>query len=155
MKNAHLSPDEFKADQIINLLNVYLTEWTHRDSLLWSQVFKYFYATLVVIFLPNIAGFLGINLPNIPSIIFPILGILLSAVFLYVSMGYAKRLEAIGKTYQHLINLLPENLQRYSLNSPEIKYGKFFKSKMSVVLCVLMFLGSLFLSFIMLFYYLF
>ena len=155
MDNIDLRPCEFEANQVIELLNIYLTEWIHIDSLLWSQVFRYFYVTIVIIFLPNIAGFIGIELPNIPKVIFPIFGILLSCVFLYVSMGYAKRLEAIVKTYQHLINLLPTDLRRYSLDSPKIKHGKLFRAKMSVVLCLLMFLASLCLSFVMLFYYLY
>ncbi len=34
-------------DQIITLMEIYLSEWQHRDSMLWQQVFKYFYVTLI------------------------------------------------------------------------------------------------------------
>ena len=54
-------------EQIIALMSVYLSEWEHRDELLWTQVFKYFYATLVVIILPNATKFFGIELPEIKS----------------------------------------------------------------------------------------
>lgn len=147
--------EDVQIEDLINLMNVYLSEWNHRDELLWSQVFRYFYVTVVAIFLPNIAGFLGIKLPDkLPNIIFPIAGLLLSVVFLYVSIGYAKRLEAVGKTYQKLISYLPIDLQRYSLLDPEIKYGKYFHHPMSIVLCMLMFVGSFSLSVFMTIYYL-
>ncbi|RAZ94476.1 hypothetical protein DK853_34975, partial [Klebsiella oxytoca] len=84
----------------------------------WKQVFKYFYATLVVLFLPNIASFLGINLPEFPAVLFPLAALVLSLVFLYISIGYSKRLEASGNTYQKLINLLPEELRRVSVSDP-------------------------------------
>ena len=156
LKDIHAEEfEDIQTDDLINLMNVYLSEWTHRDELLWSQVFRYFYVTVVVIFLPNIAGFLGIILPEkLPNIIFPIAGLVLALVFLYVSIGYAKRLEAVGKTYQKLICYLPKEIQRYSLLDPEIKLGKFFHRPMSIVLCVLMFVGSFSLSVFMIVYYL-
>lgn len=144
---------DFKIEHIIELMNVYLSEWEHRDELLWKQVFKYFYATLVVLFLPNVASFLGIDLPNFPKILFPIVALVLSLVFLYVSIGYSKRLEASGNTYQQLMNLLPEELRRVSVSNPNIKFGKFFSRRMSVVICVLMFFGLFCLSIVMITYY--
>ena len=147
--------ENIQTEDLINLMNVYLSEWSHRDQLLWAQVLRYFYVTVIAIFLPNIAGFLGIILPEkLPHIIFPIAGLVLSVVFLYVSIGYAKRVEAIGRTYQKLMRYLPNNLQRYSLLDPEIKFGKFFHRPMSIVLCVLMFVGSFLLSVFMVIYYL-
>lgn len=147
--------ENIQADDLINLMNVYLSEWNHRDEMLWSQVFRYFYVTVAAIFLPNIAGFLGIVLPEkLPNIIFPIAGLVLSLVFLYVSIGYAKRLEAVGKIYKKLISYLPKDLQRYTLLDPEIKFGKFFHRPMSIILCVLMFIASFSLSVFMIVYYL-
>lgn len=34
-------------DQFIALMGVYLSEWEHRDELLWTQVFRYFHAKII------------------------------------------------------------------------------------------------------------
>lgn len=153
MKKTGFDLQEIKIENVIELMSVYLSEWEHRDEMLWKQVFKYFYATLVVLFLPNLASFLGIDLPNFPKILFPSVALILSLVFLYVSIGYAKRLEASSKTYQKLINLFPDDLRRVPLTNPSIKFGKFFSKRMSIVICVLMFFGLLLLSMVMIAYY--
>lgn len=146
-------PKHIKTQDLISLMEVYLSELTHRDNLFWVQVFRYFYVTILTIFLPNIAAFIKIKLPpKLPNIIFPIAGLFLSITFLYVSIGYVKRLEAIRKTYQKLMYYLPKDLRRYSLLDPEIKYGKYFQRPMSIVLCVLMFGGSFLLSIFMIIY---
>lgn len=128
MKKRGLQLNEMEVGHLLDLMDIYLSEWKHRDEMLWKQVFKYFYATLVVLFLPNIASFLGINLPEFPAVLFPLAALVLSLVFLYISIGYSKRLEASGNTYQKLINLLPEELRRISVSDPNIKFGRFFLS---------------------------
>ncbi len=152
MKKKGLQLNEIEVGHLLDLMDIYLSEWKYRDEMLWKQVFKYFYATLVVLFLPNIASFLGINLPEFPVILFPLAALVLSLVFLYISIGYSKRLEASGNTYQKLINLLPEELRRVSVSDPNIKFGRFFSKRISVVICVLMFLGLLCLSIVMILY---
>lgn len=146
--------ENFTPQDILALMNVYLTEWMHRDEILWKQVFKFFYATLVVLFLPNLAGFLGLSLPKLPAVLFPIIAFFLAFVFLYVSIGYTKRLEAIGKTYKRIMEFLPEELRRISIYNPEIKHGKFFGSPMSTIICFIMFTGLILLSVIMAIYHL-
>lgn len=153
MKKTGFNLQEMKVENVIELMSIYLSEWEHRDELLWKQVFKYFYATLVVLFLPNLASFLGIDLPDFPQILFPSTALILSLVFLYVSIGYAKRLEASGNTYQNLIDLLPDDLRRVPVADPSIKFGKFFSKRMSIVICILMFFGLLLLSVVMIAYY--
>ena len=152
MKKRGLQLNEMEVGHLLDLMDIYLSEWKHRDEMLWKQVFKYFYATLVVLFLPNIASFLGINLPEFPAVLFPLAALVLSLVFLYISIGYSKRLEASGNTYQKLINLLPEELRRVSVSDPNIKFGRFFSKRISVVICVLLFLGLLCLSIVMILY---
>jgi hypothetical protein len=152
VKKRGLQLNEMEVGHLLDLMDIYLSEWKHRDEMLWKQVFKYFYATLVVLFLPNIASFLGINLPEFPAVLFPLAALVLSLVFLYISIGYSKRLEASGNTYQKLINLLPEELRRVSVSDPNIKFGRFFSKRISVVICVLMFLGLLCLSIVMILY---
>lgn len=38
----------------ISLLNIYLEEWRLRDQLIWSQMYRFFYAILIIILLPNL-----------------------------------------------------------------------------------------------------
>lgn len=104
-------------DQIIALMEIYLSEW--------QQVFKYFYVTLIVIILPNIAEFLKIALPPINKKLFPIIGIFMAVMFLCVGIGYALRLKAIGLTYTRMMQLLGnKKYERISIrNRKEIKYG--------------------------------
>lgn len=156
MRKKGILPEEIQTQDLISLIEIYLAEWCHRDELLWKQIFRYFYVTILVIFMPNIADFLQITLPNrMQNIWFPIVGIFLSGIFLYVSLGYVKRLEAISKTYQKLIRYLPNALQRYPITNPEIKCGKYFNCSMSTILSMLMFLGSFGLSVLMILYYVF
>lgn len=153
MKDIEQNYKEFNTDNLLTLMNIYLTEWCHRDELLWKQVYTYFYATLVVLFLPNFTSFLGFHLPLFPSIIFPRIALVMSIVFLYVSIGYTKRLAAIGNTYQKLIDYLPPDLRRIRVSEITKKHKRLFTMRMSEVLCILMF-GSLFvMSVVMIIYY--
>lgn len=154
MRKRKFQLEEFEKQDILCLMDVYLNEWIHRSDVLWGQTFKYFYATLVVLFLPNLAERLEISLPKVPVLLFPIIALILSGAFLYATIGYCKRLEASGKTYKHLIEYLPVELRRVPLDSPDIKYGKIFSRPMSIVLCSLMFFSLFLLSIAMLLYYL-
>lgn len=95
MQNTHLSSDY---DTTISLLNVYFSEWSHRDQILWSQIFKFYYAILIIILLPNISPHFDLTLPPMPDLAFRLLGLLLSIVFLYIALGYVVRLQAISYT---------------------------------------------------------
>lgn len=131
---------DLNSDQIISLMSIYLNEWEHRDSLLWSQVFKLFYANLIVIILPNITAFLGISLPAINSKVFSAVGIVIAFVFLYIGLGYAKRLNASSATYANVMKLLgDEKYQRVPLK--KIRGGKLFTPSIATVLVYTMFLA--------------
>lgn len=127
-------------DDIIALMSVYLNEWEHRDELLWTQVFRYFYATLIVTVLPNVATFIGIDLPKINVRVFPIIGLIMSIVFLYVGLGYAIRLRASSRTYEKIMGLL--NDERYKrISIKDNKLGRIFSAPMAFVLVVTMFIA--------------
>lgn len=65
----------------ISLLNIYLEEWRLRDQLIWSQMYRFFYAILIIILLPNLDFYLKSNLPSLPIYIFRILGLLFLLYF--------------------------------------------------------------------------
>ena len=103
-----------------------------------------------MIFLPYVSDFLGITLPNKwPNFVFPLVGLLLSIVFLYVSLGYAVRLKAIGDTYQKLIDYLPVELKRCSLADLKIKGSKLLRIRLSIVISIAMYACSAVLSIVM------
>jgi len=126
---------DFEPETVIQLLDVYLTEWIHRDAFLWEQTNRYFYAILIFIILPSIAPFLNIKLPPFTPKIFPVLGILLTGFFCYISLGNAKRLEASGVTYQNLINTLPVKYQRVRIKNIN---GKIYDVRLSKYIPILL-----------------
>lgn len=142
-KKETIDEKELSKDQLIALLGVYLSEWQHRDELFWMQLFKYFYATLIVIVLPNVTKFLGIELPTINSKLFPIIGMLMGVVFLYVCIGYTMRVKASGKTYQKIMEMIgDEEYQRISIRDrKQIRWGYLFAPPMANVMVVAMFLS--------------
>lgn len=140
-------------EQLLNLMDIYLSEWMHRDLLLWQQVFKYFYAALVVMILPFI-DLWGLNLSDIiPNWVFPVVGLVLSVFFFIVGKGYAVRLTAIGISYSNLIEKLPEDIQRLKLSAIKrkslvnIRLSYFIVYSMSFLLiglAILLFIISIF-----------
>lgn len=150
MQNTHLSSDY---DTTISLLNLYLTEWIRRDQILWSQIFKFFYAILIIILLPNLALHFDLVLPNnLPILIFRLIGFFLSFLFLYIALGYTIRLQAIGDTYSEIIKTLPIQYQRISIKDIKFKnksIGKLFKPRLGYLLCFVLFFILSFLSVIL------
>ena len=150
MSNNNQKPtaETLNISERLQLMEIYLTEWMHRDNLLWSHTIKLFYAILITIFLPNIARYLKIDLPIVPSVVFPVIGVLMSILFLYVSLGYSARLHASGDTYKKLIDSMPEKWQRVPVEDlktkkKNYKFGRLFKPRTSYLVCFTMF-GVLF-----------
>ena len=152
MKRKGFSLQDFTVEDILNLMDVYLSEWTCRVEHLWNLIIKFFYANLVVLFLPNISSVLGIDYNDFHPSLFPAISSLLSVVFMYVTVANAKRVEASGKTYQNIINLLPPELRRVSVANSEVKFGKYFRNGLNSTLCILMFSSLLLLSIFMFFH---
>ena len=138
-------------DEIFQAMNIYLTEWIHRDKHMWFQTYNFFFAALVVMFLPNLTEKLGFTIPTALArhYVFPILGIILSFVFFYVSIGQAKRLQASGITYRKLIKQLPEELQRHSIT--QMREFKMVNHTMAYIIPVAMFIFLLILGGLLIF----
>lgn len=123
--NSQRNSENITTEQILETLNVYLQEYIYRDTHMWNQNFRFFFASLVVMFLPNLTEGFGITIPDIflkNSWVFPTVGVILAIVFLYVSLSLAKRFQAISKTYNKLINMLPEDLRRISIKNLPYKF---------------------------------
>jgi hypothetical protein len=110
-------PEVMDLNNLISLLNLYLSEFIHRNQILWSQLYKLFFAILVVIVLPNIPELFKVSMA-IPTIMFRVLGVALPLAFFYVGMAYCKKLKAITNTYNEALKKLPEGYRRESDKSP-------------------------------------
>ena len=154
MKRTGFRLQDFSAQDVLSLMDIYLSEWRQREDDFFKLVFKYFYVDILILFLPNISSYIGINLPKIPAVIFPCVSLALSLFFMYASIGNHKRIEASAKTYQKLINLLPEDLRRVSIFSTEIKYGRFFPGYVNLIVSCGMFISAFLLSIVMIAYHL-
>jgi len=97
-------------DQHLHLMELYLSEWEHRDSSLWKQAFAYFIFSFAVTVFPFVSPW---NLceqlvPYLPKWIFPLVGMVLSVVFGFVIFGYVRRFRRTGEAYRNMIKNLPE-----------------------------------------------
>lgn len=131
--------DELSLSEKISLAEIYLSEWKHRDELFWRQIFKYFYTACIILFMPNIAYMLHIDIAGIPSKLFYLMALFMSFFFWYVAIGYAKRLEATSIVYDRLLNEIPGKFKRIHLTDSEIKYGKYFNVRLMYLICGMMF----------------
>ncbi len=131
--------DELSLSGKIALAEIYLSEWKHRDELFWRQIFKYFYTACIILFMPNIANMLHIDIAGIPSKLFYLMALFMSFFFWYVAIGYAKRLEATSIVYDRLLNEIPGKFKRIHLTDSEIKYGKYFNVRLMYLICGMMF----------------
>ena len=142
--------NKLNKDQIIALMNVYLCEWTHRSNLLWSQVFKFFFASLFVIMLPNVAEKFELKLPDWGDWVYRLVGGILALIFWYISVGYSYRLAAVGDTYQKLINLLDDDYKRESIgDKTKYKFGCFFSKRMTFLISCVMFFALIILDIVL------
>ena len=138
-------------DTTISLLNVYFMEWSHRDQILWTQTFRFYYAALIVILLPNISVPLQISLPPIPNLIYRLIGLCISIIFLYVSLGYAIRLHIISKSYRCILDKLPPEYKQKTFDdfkSKGINLAKLFKPRLGYIVCITLFLSLFLLAFL-------
>lgn len=144
MKKSNLSHSE-----LISLMEVYQMEWNSRDTVFYVEAFRYFYATLIMIFLPNLCQKIGLEFENIKLLrtVSPLIGMAMSVIFLYVSLCNHARIYAIGLSYTKLNEQLPEKFQRIKVKNLNILKegdGKIYTLRTGKLISIVMF-GSLFL----------
>jgi len=124
--------------EIIALMDVYLTELNHRDNGLFIKAFRYFYAVIVVILLPYtpLTPLLENNLFSSYKLFFHICGLIMTFIFGYVLWGYTFRQEAITETYKKTYEKLPLEYRRIPV--VEIPHGKFFNHQMTSIVIITM-----------------
>lgn len=101
-------------EEVISLMSIYLTEWEHRDDVLWRQVFKFYYVTLIVMIFPHITGYFDAKFEINNPVIFYCVGLIMSVMFYYVAVATAMRTKASYKAYVKVANLLEDEKHTYS-----------------------------------------
>lgn len=111
-------------EDIVALYAIYQAEWEHRDSLIWSQTFRIFFAALFITLLPYLENYFSLDLP-FPSLFFVLASLILTLYFLVLSLAYAERLAAVGATIQKLQGMLDYRLRRVPVgeNLPLVRRG--------------------------------
>ena len=140
-------------EELLHLLDIYLSEWEHRDTLFWKQIFTYFFSSLVVMLLPFMNAW-GLHLPeSIPNFIFPSIGIIMSVLFFVVTNGYLARLKAVSIPYQSLIEKLPPEYRRRKVNQLYSgTWGEILNWRMGGIICGFMFLALVVIGIVLLCY---
>ena len=124
--------------ELIALLDVYQNEYIHRDQLFLVNIFKFFIATLVIILLPDIPSVIKIEFSvNVPEIVFLVLGIIMSIIFIYFALSNAKKMKACTETYKKINKEIPIKYQR--INVEDLPYSFIFRFRLSIFLPILMF----------------
>ena len=140
--------EEYIATITIPMLNHYLDEWHHRDEMFWMQVFKYFYATLIVLFLPYLTTGIEKSIAgSLLKTICPWTAIAMSLFWGYVVLGYLRRIKKSRDTYYRINESLPDELKLQRLDNDK---DKAFSMSMSAVICLAMFVVIVGLSILML-----
>ena len=138
-----IKQSEMTTSELLYLMEIYLQEWTARDSRIWQQIFAYFTAALIIAVLP-LGNLFGVKIPDdFPKYIFPITAAVLSVIFLFVVRTYSVRLIYAANAYAKVIRCLPENLRRESIKEKSEKTKSFkyklYNIKMSEFIGMIMF----------------
>ncbi len=138
-------------EELLHLLDIYQSEWEHRDTLFWKQIFTYFFSSLVVMLLPFMDAW-GLRLPeSIPIFIFPAIGLIMSVLFFIVSNGYVARLKAVNIPYQSLIEKLPAEYRRKKVGKLYSgAWGEVLNWRMTTIICTFMFLALVVIGIVLL-----
>lgn len=143
--------NELKTDQLLSLMSIYLSEWEHRDEVLWRQVFKFYYAVLIVIIFPNITNSLKVRIPALSDRLFYIIGILMACMFLYVAIGTAMRTGASYEAYRKIANLLQDDkYKRVLVEKRYPKMGRLFSKSIAIPIIIAMFISLIVIAVILL-----
>ena len=114
---------ELKNGELISLYMAYESEWEYRDSSIWNIVTKMFVVTLTTILIPFLYKEYCEN--YVPLIIFPVAGIIMDCVFLYILLSACKRYEKIGNTLFKINSMLDKKYRK------EIIREKRYKTKLN------------------------
>lgn len=135
--------------EIVYLLSVYEEEWRYRDNAWFSRTIKMFLISMIIISFPFVYINFIKKLPDINKLLFPISGIVVSTLFLFVSLMHAKRLSKIGDTIYKLNTCLKEVYQMERIDDRKI--NKFYKTRISYFFSVSIYILEIVLAAVVIF----
>lgn len=136
--DAELKPDKQfsieNTNHLLQLMNIYLSEWEHRDKHFWSQAFAYFMASLSVSSIPFIGTWAqGPLFGSIPLYAFPVTGGILAFVFIIIMRSYYERSKESHDAYMLLIKQIsPESFREKLITErPDTIPNRIYKKSIS------------------------
>lgn len=97
---------KIKESELLTLASIFLDEWKHRDTILWTQTFRFYIATLTVTVFPYLDICDKDSVDIFPYYIFHITSVIMSVVFLFITWSYSVRLRAASDTYARMMDSL-------------------------------------------------
>lgn len=144
-KETLFNEDKFKEDPelLLHLIEIYHSEWQYRDGSFWKQAISYFLAILVFTVIPLVSIWDTSKLTElISNDVFPIIGLILSAIYLIVMVAYLQRLKFTRNSFHRLIEKLPEGygLDTYDNTGEYSKVKWIFDHQMGYLIAISFFL---------------
>ena len=133
---------------LLGLLNIYLEEWKHRDNIMWNQVFRIYYATLIITILPYIEILKNDSGNKFDNKICFWISLIMSFFFLYIGLAYGLRLKAIGDTYMKLCMMIEDERIRKLKIEDMNKMITIFTKPLSLSIPIILFFSLLFVNFL-------
>lgn len=92
-----------ESNSCIELLKLYWDEWKFRQEALWKRIIQFFCVIFFVSTLPITINMFSISLPDVPLLVFPIVGILLAVFFWWFCLSESIRINSIDAKIKKII----------------------------------------------------
>lgn len=87
----------------LEIAELYLDEWKHRDNMLVKYIFSFFISILIVSLIPYVKFKENTLVDVVEPCLFNVLGIILSFLAMFVTMRMGNRLSEVGDKYRSYI----------------------------------------------------
>ena len=111
-----------KTENRLALMEIYRNEWMHRDDAFITMFWRFITISLVITFLPNLVSRVGVSheaINVLPHWVFSTCGIITALFGMYLTVGEARRIEAIDESYKRVMETLPKQVQMIKLDNLE------------------------------------
>ena len=143
--------DYEKNTEIIQVLELYLSDWQHRNQMFWQQNYRFFFAGLVVSLLPYVKFVENTLVDVMDRQIFHIVGIVVAVIYFVIVNAETARLHALSVKYKEIMNLLPDTYQRKEIKDSKRFMDRMFSKEIIRIISVGMPLGLIILNLVLLF----
>lgn len=107
----------------LKMLDYFQQEWVYRHQHFWNLTIKLFTLNIIITMLPFISEAFGITfrVQLFPSMIFPIIGLILAFISCYITEQEATRLSAVGRAKYDIINQMDKLYQYHMFEKKDSK----------------------------------